>query len=355
MKTQSTKLDFNNETIYVGIDTHKKNWKVALYSDDIALKSFTQNPSTELLVNHLHKNYPNANYYCAYEAGFCGFWIQKELSGQGVNCIVVNPADVPTTNKEREFKTDPRDCRKIAKSLRSNLLTPVYIPSDHCLSCRSIVRLYDDVKKNETRVKNKIKAMINFYGITYPNEFENENRHWSKSFCEWLKQLRLNGEENTWTLQYYVTEYLKTKEEVKLVLKKIKEVAKTDPFIKWVKLLATIPGIATLTAMKILTELEDIQRFSSLDQLSGYIGLVPKTSSSGENDKIGEMTNRGNKRLKTVLIESAWSSIHYDPVMSRKYFDLRKKMDKNKAIVRIAKKQLARILFVLIKGQEFKR
>ena len=118
-------------------------------------------------------------------------------------------------------------------------------------------------------------------------------------------------------------------------------------------MLCSIPGIGIITSMKILTELEDINRFKNLDQLCGYIGLVPTTKSSGEKDKVGEMTNRGNKYLKTAIIESAWSSTRYDPAMSQKYIELRKRMEKNKAIVRIAKKLLARIMFVLIKEEEY--
>lgn len=354
MQAQDNELNFHGENIYIGIDTHKKNWKVALYSTDTALKTFTQNPEPGLLINHLRRNYPNANYYCAYEAGFSGFWVQKHLSTHGVNCIVVNPADIPTTNKEKEFKTDPRDCRKIAKSLRSNLLTPIYIPSDQSLAFRSVVRLYNDVIKNQTRQKNKIKGLINFYGIKYPPEFNIGMSHWSNPFCLWLSNLRLDCEENTWAFQYYVQEYLKAKKEVKVITQKVKELAKSTPLSKPVKLLVSIPGIGVLSAMKILTEIGDIQRFKNLGQLCGYIGLVPTTKSSGEKEKVGEMTNRGNKHLKTTIIESAWSSIHHDPSMSQKYFELKKRMDKNKAIVRIAKKLAARIMYVLVKEEEYK-
>lgn len=354
MQTQDNDLNFNGEKIFVGIDTHKKNWKVALYSNDIALKSFTQDPEPGLLVNYLKRNYPNANFSCAYEAGFSGFWLQKQLATYGLKCIVVNPADVPTTGKEKEFKTDPRDCRKIAKSLHSNLLTPIYVPSDRGLAFRSVVRLQNDLVKNQTRQKNKIKGLINFYGVKYPPEFNTEKSHWSKSFCRWIADLRLNCEENTWVFQYYVQEYLKAKKGVKEVTKKVKEIAKTEALSKPVKLLTSIPGIGVLSAMKILTEIEDIHRFKNLDQLCGYIGLVPTTKSSGEKEKIGEMTNRGNKHLKTTIIESAWSSIHHDPSMSQKYFKLIKRMEKNKAIVRIAKSLVARILHVLIKEEEHK-
>lgn len=353
MPTQSTKLSFKGETIYIGIDTHKKDWKVALYTDDIALKTFTQVPVPEKLVVHLQKNYPGANYVCAYEAGFCGFWIQKELVSKGVDCIVVNPADVPTTNKDREFKTDPRDCRKIAQALRNQMLTPIYIHSDQNLACRSVVRLCYDAVKNQTRYKNKIKGLINFYGIKYPDRFENSNTHWSKPFCHWLLQVELNCAENTWAFRYYVGEYLRAEEQVKQLKKKVTELSKTPAFVKHVRLLVSIPGIAILTAMRILTELGDIKRFHNLDQLCGYIGLVPTTKSSGEKEKVGEMTNRGNKHLKTAIIESAWSSIHYDSSMGQKYLQLRRHMDKNKAIVRIAKKLVARIMYVLIKENEY--
>lgn len=353
MQAQGSKSNFKGENIYVGIDTHKKNWRVALYSNDIALKTFSQEPDSDKLISHLHKNYPGANFLCAYEAGFCGFWIQKELSTKGASCIVVNPADIPTTNKEKEFKTDPRDCRKIAQALRSQMLSPIFIHTDNNLACRSIVRLCNDVVKNQTRFKNKIKGLVNFYGVKYPDRFFDVKTHWSKLFCEWLVQVKLNCDENTWAFQYYVGEYLKAKDQVNKLKKKVKELSKTSAFSKQVDLLVSIPGIANLTAMKILTELGDIKRFKNLDQLCAYIGLVPTTKSSGEKEKVGEMTNRGNKHLKTAIIESSWSSIHYDPVMSLKFLQLVKRMDKNKAIVRIAKKLIARIMFVLIKEQKY--
>ena len=353
MQTQGTKLSFTGETIYVGIDTHKKNWRVALYTDELALKTFSQVAVPDKLVSHLHKNYPGANYVCAYEAGFCGFWIQKALASKGIDCIVVNPADIPTTNKEKEFKTDPRDCRKIAQALRNNMLTPIYIHSDKNLACRTVVRLCNDGVKNQTRIKNKIKGLINFYGVQFPDRFANSKTHWSKSFDQWLLQIELNCVENTWVFRYYVEEYLRAKEQVKQLKKKVAELSQTPAFVKQVGFLTSIAGIATLTAMKILTELGDIKRFQNLDQLCGYIGIVPTTKSSGEKEIIGDMTNRGNKHLKTAIIESAWSSIHFDPSMAQKYLQLIKRMDSNKAIVRIARKLVVRIMFVLINEQEY--
>ena len=350
---QSTKINFEGENIYVGIDTHKKNWKVALYHKEVSLKTFSQEANPEFLVRYLKKNYPRAQYHCAYEAGFCGFWIQKYLEKKGVNCIIVNPADIPTSHKEKEFKTDPRDCRKIARSLRSNLLEPIYIPSDEGLESRHIVRLFHDMSKNYTRYKNKVKAMLNFYGINYPQEFQSPNNHWSNNFYSWLQKIKLKSEQGTWVLQAYVQECLKAKELKKIVTRRVRELSKTERYSKPVINLRSIPGIGLITSMKILTEIEDIQRFRNLDKMCSYIGIIPSTNSSGEKEIIGEITNRGNKFLKGAIIESSWMAIRTDPILFHKYVQLKNKMDRNKAIIRIARKLVARIMYVLVNEKPF--
>ena len=296
---QITKLNFKDEDIYVGIDTHKKNWRVALYHKHTSLKVFTQEPIPEQLIRYLKKIYPGAKFHCAYEAGFCGFWIQKKLDKEeGIDCIVVNPADVPTSHKEKEFKTDPRDCRKIAKSLLSGLLEPIYIPTDEGLESRNIVRLYHDMSKNYTRYKNKVKALLNFYGIKYPEEFIDTNNHWSKNFYNWLLSIKLKSVNGTWTIQTYVQECLKAKEMKRVATNQVRILSKTEPYQKLSIYLRSINGIGLITSMKILTEIEDINRFKNLDQLCSYIGIIPSTNSSGEKDSIGEITRRGNKFLK---------------------------------------------------------
>ncbi|MFR3425583.1 MAG: hypothetical protein ACLTSS_05150 [Phocaeicola coprocola] len=97
---QSNKLDFSGQNIYVGIDVHLKSWSVAILSEHSVLKRFSQSPEPEALHKYLVSNYPGANYFSVYEAGFCGFWIHERLTDLGITNIVVNPADVPTMSKE---------------------------------------------------------------------------------------------------------------------------------------------------------------------------------------------------------------------------------------------------------------
>ena len=95
--------------IFVGIDVHKKDWKVSIRSEELTYKTFTQNPSAKDLVTHLHRNFPGAEYYSAYEAGFSGFWAHRDLAEQGIHSRIVHAADVLTREKEKVFKTDKRD------------------------------------------------------------------------------------------------------------------------------------------------------------------------------------------------------------------------------------------------------
>ena len=85
MSRQVKELDFSGRTIHVGIDTHLKNWKVAIALEESLQKTFSQEPNPEQLANHLKRHYPNGNYSCVYEAGFCGFWIQESLEKLGIH------------------------------------------------------------------------------------------------------------------------------------------------------------------------------------------------------------------------------------------------------------------------------
>ena len=118
-------------------------------------------------------------------------------------------------------------------------------------------------------------------------------------------------------------------------------------------MLRGIPGIGLLTAMIILTELETVNRFENFDKLCSFIGLIPSTHSSGEKENIGEITHRGNSFLRGALVESSWIAARLDLALNKSYHDYCKRMEPNKAIIRIARKLLNRIRFVLKNNQPY--
>jgi transposase len=355
MLNKTNQLNFSGENVYVGIDVHKKSWKVTIQMDELVYKTFTQNPQANLLESYLKRNFPMATYLCAYEAGFSGFWIQQELEKRGINCIVVNPADIPTTDKEKKFKNDKRDSRKIARALKNGELRAIFVPSVEELEHRHLVRTRASLVRERTRHKNKIKSILNFYGIEYPEQFKEENRHWSRRFFEWLKALDFDTEHGKNTLQVHIDNSLYFRDKILDITKKIRALSKTEKYERQSMLLCTIPGIGMLSAMTVLTELCDIRRFKDLNHLCSFIGLIPNTHSTGEKDRIGNITNRGNKSLKSVLIEASWVAIRNDPALLLKYKKLCLSMEANKAIIRIAKKMINRIRYVLLNNEPYEK
>jgi transposase len=347
MQEKINEKTFEGQSIYVGIDVHKKDWKVTIMTDDLTYKTFSSVPIAEKLGVYLNKNFPGATYYSAYEAGFSGFWLHKELTVLGINSIVVNPADIPTTDKERKQKEDLRDSRKIAHSLRSGQLRGIYVPNDAIQNDRMLLRVRHAMVKDLNRSKNRIKSMLFFLGVILPDRFFAPGRSWSKPFIKWLEELSLDYPTAKSSLDAHLDQVRHLRSSVLKLTRQINELARSNHYKENAVLLISIPGIGTLTAMMLLTELEDIRRFKSFDELCSFVGLVPSTSSSGENDIINGITPRRNARLRSALIESAWVAIRNDPALLLSYQSLIKRMPGNRAIVRIAKKLLRRMIYVL--------
>lgn len=100
MQKQINNKSFEGQTIYSGMDVHKKNWKVTILCGNIEHKQFNQNPDPEILANYLNRNFPGATYKAVYEAGFAGFGACRKLIELGVDCKVIHPADVPTSQRK---------------------------------------------------------------------------------------------------------------------------------------------------------------------------------------------------------------------------------------------------------------
>jgi transposase len=105
--------------------------------------------------------------------------------------------------------------------------------------------------------------------------------------------------------------------------------------------------------MVFLSEICDVSRFANAEQLAAYIGMIPMCHSSGEKDGTGNITVRGHAFMRWNLIEAAWQAVRKDPAMTLFYAERCKRMDKNKAIVKVARKLINRIYFVLKRKTEY--
>jgi transposase len=207
--------------------------------------------------------------------------------------------------------------------------------------------------KDLARYKNRIKSFLYFYGINIDDSFSNPESHWSNRFMLWLESIEIDGGSGKEALQVLISECKNLRISILEVTKLIRQLSRTTTYQEKVRLLKSVPGIGLLTAMTILTELESIDRFNNLDKMCGYIGLVPSTKSSGEKERTGDITPRGHSVLRTALIESSWTSIRNDPSLMKSYLSYIKRMESNKAIIKIAKKLLSRVRYVLLNQKPY--
>jgi transposase len=262
--------------------------------------------------------------------------------------MVVNPADVPTKHKEKAGKADKVDCRKLARNLRSGDIKGIYVPSRIQVEDRHLIRTRQSIVRKQTRCKNQIKSILFFYGIPIPEE-----GHWSGNFINWIESIRMERTSGDLVLKAHLEELKHLRQSIAGLNKAILALSRSDAYKDKVLPLKSVPGISTLTAMTLLTELCDIARFSSLDKLASYTGLVPDIKSSGETEYTAGITHRRNPVLRAVLIEASWVAVRKDPALMIAFNKFSLRMKKTAAVVHVARKLLNRIRFVLINQERY--
>lgn len=337
--------DFSQMNIYAGIDVHKKSWSVTLLVDEQEHKTFNQPPSPEALYKYLQKHFPGAHYQSAYEAGFCGYGHHRKLKELGIENIVINAADVPTSGKDKAGKTDKVDSRKIARGLRNGDLEAIHIFDEAHQDLRSFARMRHIMQRDLRRAKQRIKVFLNYNTITSPAHLDDEN--WSKAYETWLeKEVNFNTDNARKAFNHMLANYHFQKQQVRQISNELRAYFRKHHKENYY-LLRTIPGIGPLSAIAIITELGDINRFKNINKLSSYVGLLPLTYSSGETERVGSMSYRCNNYLRTILVEASWQAIRIDPAMMLYYKKHASKGNGKRAIIKVAAKLLNRIRYVL--------
>jgi transposase len=334
--------DFTGHDVFVGLDVHKGSWAVNIIVDDMKHRSFTQPPDPVALSNYLTVNFPGATYFSAYESGFCGYHHHRKLLELGIQNIVINPADLPVTDKEKNNKRDPLDSKRISSYLQKDLLSAIHVFDPAHEQFRSLCRMRWTAAKENRRTKNRIRA---FYGMNPPAHLKPQ--YWSNKLVHWIEELNLSYNSGTLALKYLISDYLKNRQLLLEVTKNLRRQVKLlYPDIY--TLLLSVPGVGPLTAMHLIAEIGDISRFRSYKQLASFVGLVPRSHQSGEKDFPGQLTYRSNKYLRALLVESAWTAVQHDPALML-YFKERLPDHKSQhIIIKVAHKLLNRIRNVWI-------
>jgi transposase len=300
---------------HVGLDAHKNSIAIGVLFPGRrrAVESTIphEERSVKRWVRKLLREAPGS-VIAAYEAGPCGYALQRQLVGLGIGCQVVAPGLIPIKPGDR-VKTDRRDARKLAELLRAGLLTEVHPPTPEEEAVRDLGRCREDAKQDLMRCRHRLTKFLLRRGLTW----ERGRKHWTQAHHAWLRSLRLEQGPDQTILNSYLLAIEQTQERVRSADQQLEALSQQEPYATPVGWLRCYRGIDTVTAMTVVSELHDFRRFRSARALMSYLGLTPSESSSGDRQRRGGITKAGNGHARRILIEAAWHYRHRPAVSDR--------------------------------------
>ena len=343
-------IDFKGQKFYVGLDVHKRSWAVTIRSMGIEVGRFHQPPSVPALCAYLQKNFPGGHYFSAYEAGFCGTGIHEQLCAAGISNIIIHAADMPATDKQKKNKTDLHDSRAIAERLEKGDLKSIYILNREQQELRSLFRLRESKVKDVTQSNNRLKSFLNYFGVELPESL-GKKEYMSLRVLEWLNNLELASAAGTITLQQYIEELRYQRAKLYQITKLLREQIQ-DCQGQTYKYLLSVPGIGGVTAMGMIAEIVDFNRFDDPDNYSSFLGLCPWEDSSGDTNQTKGMQPRCNTHLRPLLVEASWTAIKKSPTLFA-YYSKHAVRNPKRAIIKVARRLAMIAMGVVTKQQPY--
>lgn len=252
---------------------------------------------------------------------------------------VINPSQFKVIS-ESVKKTDRHDAEIIAEYLSKGLLPEVRVMSEENRELKSLIQTRDKLVKLRSTLKNKIHGILLEHGITTRREMFS-----SEKALEEVRNAAVS-ETSRFEIGVIVDQIKALNEGIKKIEEKIKE---NGEGLKGQKNLQSITGIGKLSSTIILSNIGDINDFDNSKKLCAYAGLVPRVYDSNESIRHGRITKRGDKILRTTLVQVALTAIKYSPYIRGFYERLKHKKGSGKAIIATARKMLS-IIYETLKN-----
>jgi transposase len=344
-KEMTNKRDYTGKVVYMGIDVHKKTYCCVSVCEGEVVKRDTMPSNPEGLLTYIHKFFPGAKIQTAYEAGFSGFHLHRYLIGNEINNIVVHPASIEVSARDR-VKTDKRDALKIAVQLSAHRLKGIFVPSLEQESKRSVSRLRTNFWQLRQQVGARFKSLLATQGLINRNDDTRLSQ-------KWITQKLLEIEKGNYqkdflySARFYAKEWEDLTEKLKEIRKELKKQAEGEKSIQ--AIYESVPGIGLIHGRELANELGDMRQFRNEKKLFSYTGLTPSEHSSGEHVRQGHISRQGRAVLRKILVEASWVAIDKDPSLREVYNRLSHRGGK-RAIVGVARRLVGRIRSCLLNG-----
>ena len=268
-----------------------------------ALHSLTSDSATILrFVERLQRQGAVA---CCYEAGPCGFELQRTLSGRNIRCDLIAPALIPRRSGDR-IKTDRRDAAQLSVLYRAGALTAIHIPTEQEEAARDLLRCREDIRADLLRARHRLSKFL----LRHGRRFTGTKKAWSKRHDAWLRSQAWPIPALDQTHRAYLRAVDEAVARLRSVEEDLRDLVTLEPLRERVQRLRCFRGMDDLTALTIAAELGDPRRFASAPRTMAFVGLVPSEHSSGPRQARGAITKTGNTHLRRVLVEAAWHYRH---------------------------------------------
>ena len=329
--------------IHVGVDLHQRFcYMTALEARGKIVQS---GPVTneKLALRRYFRQFRGQAVQVAVEA--CGFWpaFREVVEPEVERLVLVHPQRVKAIASAK-LKNDRVDSATLAHLLRCDLLPESWKADRETQARRQQVRLRATLVRQGTRLKNQVHAVLHQQGLHSPvtDLFGKRGRLWLTSV-----KLPTQARESVNVCLRLLDGY---REEIQKQNLQIREKAKHDQRADW---LMTIPGIGECSAMMLLAEIGDIQRFGDKEALCSYAGLVPGVRESAGKAARSGITRQGSPWLRWIMVEAAQVATRCCPAAKRYYERLLRKKHKHVARVALARKLLIAVYALLHDGVVF--
>jgi transposase len=299
----------NGTTRYIGVDVHKDSIAVAYASDDgpaepVAIGAIGMRQcDIDALLRKLQSK-GGGQLLFVYEAGACGYWLHRYLTGKGLNCLVVAPSLIPRRPGDR-VKTDRRDAATLARLARSRDLSPICVPQPLDEAIRDLARAREDTRRDLNAARFRLKALLLRNDIRYAGKAD-----WKPEHVRWLARLVLPLPAQQIVFQEYVRTVTERTELLGRLEAQLREQIVGWRFAPVVAAFQALRGVQFTMAAITVAELGDLTRCDNPRQLMSYLGLTPSEYSSGDRRRQGGITKAGNGHARRALVEAAKAYRH---------------------------------------------
>jgi len=254
-----------------------------------------------------------------YEAGPDGFWLHRWLESIGVKNVVVDSASIEVDRRKRRAKSDGLDVDSLLKLLcRHTMGEPkvwsvVRVPPPQIEDARQLHRDLATLVEERTRIRNRIRGLLAVHGVSV--------RRWSKvreevaSLRLWDESvlgegLRRRLEREIERMEILERQIHGIEEEMEAELK---EAAESGSAIDMMQRLVSLRGIGPQGARILVVELFAWREFRNRREVGGSTGLTPTPYQSGDTLHEQGIDKAGNRWLRRVVIQIAWSWVRWQP------------------------------------------